>query len=167
MLRFLLPKDKSAEGPAQRGSSLKIRAEDGLDVLVGDSACSFSTATLGKPSFPGGVSEGCVRGVLQNGMSEWCLIWVFQRCFRECFKPLAGFPERFCVLYPGGTFVKVRLPEGQIGRGTSTERFLGEISAEVASMPLWATRRVHFQRRRWEHLVSGGVFQRGVSDPLA
>jgi hypothetical protein len=65
LLRFLLPKDKSAKGPAQRDSSLKISAEDGLDVLVGNSACSFSATMLGKPRF-----RGVFRGVFQRGVSE-------------------------------------------------------------------------------------------------
>ena len=79
MLRFLLAKDKSAEGPAQRYSSLKIRAEDGLGVLVGNSAFSFSATTLGKARFRGSVSEGCFRGVFQRGVSEGHFRGVFQR----------------------------------------------------------------------------------------
>ena len=71
MLRFLLPKDKSAKGPAQRDSSLKLRAEDGLDVLVGNSACSFSATMLGKPRF---------QGVFQRGVSE-VVSEVFERVF--------------------------------------------------------------------------------------
>ena len=75
---FVFPEDKAAKGPAQRDSSLKIVAEDGLDILVGNSACSFSATVLGKPSFRGGfrglfqrgVSEGCFRGVLQRGVSD-------------------------------------------------------------------------------------------------
>ena len=66
MLRFLLPKDKSAQGPAQRDSSLKISAEDGLDFLVGNSACSFSATMLGKLRFRG----ECFRGVFQRGVSD-------------------------------------------------------------------------------------------------
>ena len=60
---------------------------------------------------------------------------VFQRVFQRgvsegCFRPLGGFPEGFCVMYPGGNLVKIPHPEGQIGQGTSTERFVFEISAE-------------------------------------
>ena len=65
MLRFLLAKDESANGPAQRDSSVNISAEDGLDVLVSNSAFSFSATMLGKSSvwgvFQKGVSEGCFR----------------------------------------------------------------------------------------------------------
>ena len=153
MLRFLLPKDKSAQGPAQRDSSLKISAEDGLDVLVGNSACSFSATLVSG----GSVSEGCFRGVFQRGVSAGC--------FRGCFRPLGGSPERFCVMYPGGNFVKIPPPEGQIGPGTSTERFLfenqcrrwprrpcGQLGMFISSDDVGKT------------LFPGGVFQRGVSE---
>ena len=33
-------------------------------------------------------------------------------------------------MYPGGNFVEFRLPEGQIGQGTSTERSSSKINAE-------------------------------------
>ena len=84
LLRFLLPKDKSAKGPAQRDSSLKISAEDGLDVPVGNLACSFPATMLGKPCFRGwcfrGVfQEGCLRGVFQRGGTEGRFREVFQR----------------------------------------------------------------------------------------
>ena len=113
MSRFVFPKDKSAKGPAQRHSSLKNSAEDGLDVLVGTSACSLSTAMLGNNSFMrGAVAKVRFREVFQRGVSE------------GCFRPLGGSPERFCVMYPGCKFVKIPPPEGQIGQGTSTERFI-------------------------------------------
>ena len=56
VVRFLVLEDKSPKGPAQADSSSEISAEDGLDVPVGISACSFPTTTLGKPRFRGGVS---------------------------------------------------------------------------------------------------------------
>ena len=54
--RILFLEDKSPEGPAQADSSSEISAEDGLDVPVGNSACSFPTTMLGKPRFQGGVA---------------------------------------------------------------------------------------------------------------
>ena len=65
---FGLPKDKSAKGPLQRDRASEISAEGGLDVTVGNSACSFLTMSLGKPRF---------RGVFQRGVSE-----VFQKVFQ-------------------------------------------------------------------------------------
>ena len=49
--RFLILEDKSPEGPPQPDSSSEISAEDGLDVPVGNSACSFPTTMLGKHRF--------------------------------------------------------------------------------------------------------------------
>ena len=67
---FVFPKDTSAKGPAQRGSSSRISTDDGLGVPVGNSACSFPTTMLGKPRFPGGVSYGCFRGVFHRGVPD-------------------------------------------------------------------------------------------------
>ena len=83
---------------------------------------------VGQTLFPGGcVSEGCFRGVFQRGVSD----------------PLGGSPERFCAMYPGGHFVKIRLPEGSIGQETGTAGFL-----------------VRNQCRRWPRRPCGqlGVF---------
>ena len=49
------------------------RAEDSLDVPVGNSACSFPTMSLGKPCFRGVFQRGVSEGV-SDGVSE-----VFQR----------------------------------------------------------------------------------------
>ena len=63
--RFLSLEDKSPKGPAQAASSSEISAEGGLDVPVGNSACSFSNDDVGQTLFPG----GCFIGVFHRGVS--------------------------------------------------------------------------------------------------
>ena len=88
--------------------------------------------------------RGCFRGVFQRGVSEGRFRGAFQRGVSDGrFRPLGGSPERFCVMYPGGNFLEIPPPEGPIGQGTSTARFL-----------------VRNQCRRWPRRPCGqlGVF---------
>ena len=95
---------------------------------------------------------------------------VFQRGVSEGhFRPLGGSPERFCVMYPGGNFVKIPPPEGQIGQGTSTERFLFENQCRRwPRRPCGQLGVFIFSDDVGKTLFPGGcfrgVFQRGVSE---
>ena len=91
-----------------------------------------------------------------------------------CFRPLGGSPERFYVMYPGGNFVKIPPLEGQIGQGTSTERFLfenqcrrwprrpcGQLGMIIFSDDVGKT---SFPGLGVSEGCFRGVFQRGVSE---
>ena len=81
------------------------------------------------------------------------------------FQPLGGCPERFCAMSPGGNFVKVSSSR-RINRPRDQHREFPRPKSvpKMASTSLWATRRVHFQRRCSENSVSGGSVSEGVSD---
>ena len=118
---------------------------------------------------------GCFRGVFQRGVSEGCFRRVFQRGVSEgCFRPLGGSPERVCVMSPGGNSVKIPPPEGQIGPGTSTERFrfenqcrrwprrpCGQLGVFIFSDDVGKT---SFPAGGLSEGCFRGAFQRGVSE---
>ena len=66
-------------------------------------------------------------------------------------------------MYPGGSFVKIPPPEGRIGQGTSTERFLFENQCRRwPRRPRGQLGVFIFSDDFGKTLFPGGVFQKGL-----
>ena len=101
-MKIRLPKGQIGQGTSTERFFVRNQCRRWPRRPCGQLGVFIFSDDVGKTLFPG--------GVFQRGVSE------------GCFRPLGGSPERFCVMYLGGNFVKIPPPEGQIRPGTSTER---------------------------------------------